>query len=179
MNIDILEKNLARLQGSEKETLEAEIEEIKQARESKSLEARIKQLEAEIEAIKKFIAEDGYSKKIIEAEKRIKELAKEDTIETLKGKATLVDFWANWCAPCRFIGKTVHELKEKYPDTLNVLQINTETKVGNELFTEYAKPFDVNAIPYLIVFGKDGEIHERLVGASPDKLIAIVESALK
>ena len=179
MNIEPLEKNLARLQGSERESLEEEILELKEAMKSKSLEGRIRQLEAEIEAIKKFLAEDGYNKKIAEVEKKIQELAKNDKIENLKGKVVLVDFWAEWCAPCRFIGKTVSELKEKYTDTLIVLKINTETKVGNELFTEYAKPFDVNAIPYLIVFGKDGRIYERLVGANPDKLIALVESALK
>ncbi len=178
LNIDPIEKNQKNLLENTKLTIKREIENIKKAKENKSLEARIKSLEDEIKAIKKFIAEDGYTKKIEEYSKELEKLDNEK-VKSLKGKPTLVDFWADWCAPCRMIGEVVHQLKDKYKDELNVIQVDTETQVGGDLFMTYAKPYGVNAIPYLIVFDKEGNLFETLLGANPAKLNQIVEAVLK
>ncbi|NVM01072.1 MAG: thioredoxin fold domain-containing protein [Candidatus Helarchaeota archaeon] len=178
LNIDPLEKNQEKLHENTKLSIKREIDNIKKAKENKALESRIKALEEEIVAIKKFIAEDGYTKKIEEFSNELEKLEK-IKIKPLKGKPTLVDFWADWCAPCRMIGAVVHQLRDKYKDELNVIQIDTETQIGGQLFMTYAKPYGVNAIPYLIVFDKDGNLFETLVGANPPKLTQMVEAVLK
>ncbi|MHA1379649.1 MAG: thioredoxin domain-containing protein [Candidatus Helarchaeota archaeon] len=178
LNIDEIEKNQEKLLENTKKTLEDEIEKIKMAKEQKALENRIKDLEKEIEEIKKFLANDGYNKQIEIVKKRLEEFNTKESIK-LRGKPTLVDFWADWCAPCKMIGHVVHQLQEKYKDTLNVVKIDTETKVGDEMFKAYATPSGVNAIPYLLVFDKDGNLFESLVGADPNRLTQIVEAVLK
>ncbi|MHA1786156.1 MAG: TlpA family protein disulfide reductase [Candidatus Helarchaeota archaeon] len=113
-----------------------------------------------------------------------KKLLKIDIIEkkmnkTLKGKPTLIDLWANWCMPCRFIASTVHELEALYENKLNVLQIDVDTEAGNAIFMAMAQPYNYNAIPYLIVFDKDGNEFDHLVGASPERLTEIVNKVMK
>lgn len=98
----------------------------------------------------------------------------------LKGKPTLVDLWAAWCGPCRFIGKTVEELEEKYKDSLNVVRVDTETEEGSQIFMEWAmKAYGINAIPFLVVFDRDGVEYDHLLGAIPPKLIEMVDAVLK
>ena len=177
-NIKSIEENLDSIQVGFS-AIENEIAEIKKAKEENALEKRIEQLQAEIEAIKKFIAEDGLNIKLKEAEQKLEEAKTKEKIKTLKGKPTLIDFWAEWCAPCKYIGTTVHELKNKHKDTLNVLQIDTETQIGNKLYSEYAQIFGVNAIPFLLLFDKDGNYNDKLLGASPEKLIQMVDAILK
>ncbi|MHA1143762.1 MAG: TlpA family protein disulfide reductase [Candidatus Helarchaeota archaeon] len=107
------------------------------------------------------------------------DLLEEVLNKKFKGKPTLVDLWAEWCGPCRFIGKTVHELEEKHKDNLNVVQVDTETPEGNRIFMEYAmKAYGINAIPFLIVFDEDGKEYDHLLGASPPKLVNMVEGAV-
>lgn len=178
-NIDPIEKNLEEIQKGSLSALEKELNELRRAKEENALQKRIEQLENEIEAIRKFIDEGGLDKKIEEAVAKLEQAKNTDsTIETLKGKPTLVDFWAEWCAPCKFIGTTVHELQEKYKDELNVLQIDTETEIGNKMYMEYAQKFGVNAIPFLLLFDKDGNYNDQLLGANPEKLKDMVNKLL-
>lgn len=180
VNIDEIDTNLSDILKGTQEDLQKEIEEIARAKEENQLERRIEQLQQEIKKIQEFIATQGYDKELEKIQKKIEEI--DEAIQsqtTLKGKPTLIDFWAEWCGPCRNIAPTVHQLKEKHKDTLNVLQINTETAVGNKLFKTYAEPFKVDGIPYLILFDKNGALVNRLVGAYPDKLVQMVEAVLK
>ncbi|MBD3229611.1 MAG: redoxin domain-containing protein [Candidatus Lokiarchaeota archaeon] len=177
--IEKIEQNLGTIQNDSLKAIEKEIEELKKAKRENTLQKRIEQLENEIEQIKKFIEQGGLDKKIEEAKKKLDDAKNRDTIDSLKGKPTLVDFWADWCAPCRFIGQTVHQLEEKYKDKLNVLQIDTETKIGNEIYMKYAKIFNVNAIPFLLLFDKEGNYADRLLGADPNKLTQMVEDIVE
>ncbi|MHA1269377.1 MAG: thioredoxin family protein [Candidatus Helarchaeota archaeon] len=176
INIELIEKNLKEISEGEYNSIEKEIEELEKAKKENILEKEIERLQQQIESIKQFIAEGGLDKKIEEAKEKLKSSKTSDVQATLKGKPTLVDFWADWCAPCKYIGQTVHQLKEKYKDSLNVVKIDTETKVGNMLYLKYAGAFGVNAIPFLLLFDKDGKYVDQLLGADPKKLNEMVEN---
>ncbi|MHA1231572.1 MAG: thioredoxin domain-containing protein [Candidatus Helarchaeota archaeon] len=178
VNIDLIEKNIDKLEKSRIEAIEKEIRDIEKVKEEKILEKRILELEQEIEAIKKFLAEDGLNIKMKEAKAKLEKAKNAKKLETFKGKPTLVDFWAAWCAPCQFIERTIHEIKDKYKDDINIVQIDTETELGNELYFEYAEKFGVNAIPFLLLFDKDGNCVDQLIGADPNKLKEMVANVM-
>ena len=84
--------------------------------------------------------------------------------EVLKNKGyTLVDFWAEWCGPCRQIAPVLEELAETYKGRVNVAKVNVD---HNRLGSEYG----IQGIPTLIAF-KDGQIVGRLVGFGGRKSI--------
>ncbi|MDI6604145.1 MAG: thioredoxin [Thermoanaerobacteraceae bacterium] len=72
----------------------------------------------------------------------------------------VVDFWAEWCGPCRMVSPIIDELAHDYEGKVKVGKINVDKK--NEL----AMKFKVMSIPTIIIF-KDGKIVEKIVGAKP------------
>jgi len=76
----------------------------------------------------------------------------------------LVDFWAEWCGPCRMIAPIVEELGAEHPDQLMIAKLNIDDNLKT------AQRFQVMSIPTLILFVK-GEPELRLVGARPKSQI--------
>lgn len=77
--------------------------------------------------------------------------------ETVKGsKTALVDFWAEWCGPCRMQGPVVDELAEERAD-IDVYKVNVDKE------PELAARFQVTSIPSLVFF-KDGQMAKKAVG---------------
>jgi thioredoxin 1 len=72
----------------------------------------------------------------------------------------LVDFWAEWCGPCRVVGPIVDEIATDYAGTLRVAKLNVDEN------PKTAMQYEVMGIPTLIVF-KDGVEKKRIVGARP------------
>ena len=70
----------------------------------------------------------------------------------------LVDFWAEWCGPCRMIGPIVDEISEEYKGKLKVGKVNVDEA------QELAMRYGVMSIPTLMVF-KSGKIIDQVVGA--------------
>jgi len=85
---------------------------------------------------------------------------------------TLVEFWADWCRPCRMLAPTINELAAEYEGKLNVGKIDIE-KHRNVYFR-----YDVEAIPTILFF-KDGRLVFRTVGVrDKDELRKIIEANL-
>ena len=87
-------------------------------------------------------------------------------------KPVLVDFWAEWCAPCRMLSPVVDEIADAYAGKAVVAKVNIDEQV------ELAQKFGVMSIPTLILF-KDGKIEGRSVGVvGKDKIAAMIDKAL-
>ena len=71
----------------------------------------------------------------------------------------LLDFWAEWCGPCKMIGPILSQLSEEYPDTVKIVKLNVDE--NNNTAIKYA----VRSIPTLILF-KDGTVQAQHIGAA-------------
>tara|TARA_A100001037_G_C15152187_1_gene640168 strand:+ start:8787 stop:9191 length:405 start_codon:yes stop_codon:yes gene_type:complete len=72
----------------------------------------------------------------------------------------LVDFWAEWCGPCKMIAPAVHDLAEEYTGKLNVAKVDIDNS------PEIATKYGIRSIPALIFF-KDGKPVDQVIGALP------------
>ena len=77
----------------------------------------------------------------------------------------LVDFYADWCGPCKMMGPVISELAEKYGDKVKVGKINVDENPS------IAKQFHVMSIPNF-VFIKNGQVADTHVGAAPAQVLA-------
>jgi thioredoxin 1 len=72
----------------------------------------------------------------------------------------LVDFWAEWCGPCKMITPVLEEIAAEQAGKLEIVKLNIDDNL------DVTRRYDVMSIPTLILF-KDGEAKARLVGAKP------------
>ncbi len=77
-------------------------------------------------------------------------------------KPVLVDFWAEWCGPCKMIGPVIDQVAEEVGDTAKVGKVNVDE------CRDLAVKYNVRSIPYLLFF-KGGEVKDQIVGASVTK----------
>ena len=82
--------------------------------------------------------------------------------ENVKGSdvPVLVDFWAEWCGPCKMITPVLEEIAEEQAGKIRIVKLNIDDNL------DVTRRFEVMSIPTLILF-KDGEPVVRLIGAKP------------
>lgn len=83
----------------------------------------------------------------------------------------LVDFWAEWCGPCKMIGPIIDELADSYAGRVKVVKVNVDHA------RQTAAKFGVRGIPTLLVF-KDGQVQATQVGAiGKAQITQLIENA--
>ena len=91
------------------------------------------------------------------------------TFDEVVGSAAepiLVDFWAEWCGPCKMIAPILDEIATEHAGKVRVAKLNVDDA------PDVARRYEVMSIPTLLVF-RDGEVAKRIVGAKPKS--ALVE----
>ncbi len=95
-----------------------------------------------------------------------------DTDVLKSGAPVLVDFWAEWCGPCRSIAPSLEDLAKEYEGKLEVVKVNIDENPMTP------STFGVRGIPTLIIF-KDGKPAATQVGAAPKSVLkAWIEKSL-
>src|ERR671939_1421573 len=97
----------------------------------------------------------------------VKEVSDTSFMQDVLGadQPVLVDFWAEWCAPCRMLAPTVDAVAEKYTGRARVVKLNVDEN------PTVSQKYGIKGIPTLILF-KGGKEEERVVGATSKEAIS-------
>ncbi len=123
------------------QNLDEELEKIRQEKMKKLLE-KIKRGEDKVSNVK-HVTRENFSREVLESDIPV-----------------IVDFWAEWCMPCKIIAPIFEELAKEYAGKMKFVKVNVDES------PELASSFGITGIPTFIVFHK-GKIIEKLVGAVP------------
>lgn len=86
-------------------------------------------------------------------------------IEAKAQPTVVIDLWAPWCGPCRFVSPILDDLAHEYAGRLKLVKVNVDDNQG------LARRFDASSIPTMVVL-RDGSVVNRIVGALPREQLA-------
>jgi len=81
------------------------------------------------------------------------------------GKPAVLDFWAEWCGPCRMVGPVIEDLATEYEDRINIGKVDVDN--NSDVVAEYG----IRNIPTVLFF-KNGELIDKQVGAAGKNVFA-------
>lgn len=87
-----------------------------------------------------------------------------EVIEKSKKQPVLVDFWAEWCGPCRAVAPVLEAISEEHPNDIVIVKVNTDEN------PEISAQYMITSIPTLLVF-ENGEPVKQIVGARPKRTL--------
>ena len=87
------------------------------------------------------------------------------------GKPVVIDFWAEWCGPCRMVGPVVEELAKEYEGRVHIGKMNVDDNV------ETPETYGIRNIPTILFF-KDGKLVDKQIGATQKAVLATKVQAL-
>ena len=96
------------------------------------------------------------------ASEKVKTLTDADFGDSVKAGVVLVDFWAEWCAPCRRLSPVIEQLAQEYAGRLRVAKVDVDANPST------AAKMSIRAMPTLL-FLKGGRVRNSLVGPPPDR----------
>ena len=79
-------------------------------------------------------------------------------------RPVLVDFWAEWCGPCRMVSPILDQIGEEYADKITIVKVNVDNEPA------LAQQYGITGIPALQVF-KGGQLVKSMVGAKPKQIL--------
>lgn len=85
------------------------------------------------------------------------------------GKPVVIDFWAEWCGPCRMVGPSIEELANEYAGRVEIGKLNVDEEIDTP------SVYGIRNIP-TILFIKNGQIVDKQIGAAPK---AVLEAKVK
>ncbi len=87
-------------------------------------------------------------------------------------KPVFVDFWAEWCGPCRMVGPVVEQIAQSYSEKIKVVKLNVDEN------QDIAMKYGIQSIPSLLIF-KNGKEINRTIGAAPkDAYIKFINDSI-
>tara|TARA_B110000116_G_scaffold256031_1_gene254872 strand:- start:393 stop:725 length:333 start_codon:yes stop_codon:yes gene_type:complete len=96
-----------------------------------------------------------------------------DSIVINSDKPVLVDFWAEWCGPCKMLTPTIDAISEEYNDRSTIVKVNVDEAPA------IATKYGIRSIPSLLFFNK-GEVIEQKVGAvSKEELTSVLDKLIE
>ena len=89
--------------------------------------------------------------------KKVSDADFDKVIQSEENKLIVVDFWADWCGPCKMLAPTLEKLSDKFAQTVDIYKLNTDEN------PQSAQSYEISSIPCCILFKGGKEVH-RIIG---------------